>query len=1223
MALSPRAQEIVDAVAGMISPEARSYLDRACADAALRREVEDHLAMLAECATEERLPGATKVPAAPTRALGHLQPGDTVGGFHLEAVLGAGGFGVVYRARDADGRAVAFKTVKVPQVGLLHGIRREVHALSRLRHPGIVPIVAEGLHDGIPWYAMTLLAGEPLRATAPGLDADGRPTLAGHELVRRLTLVRRLCAPLAYLHGEGLVHRDLKPDNVVVTTGRRPVLIDFGLTSSALGRHSRETLEVAGLTVGTIFYMSPEQGRGDLVDARSDLYALGCILYELLTGRPPFRGDGSEVLAAHQEEVPPPPSERVAGVPPALDAVVMRLLAKEPRTRYGYAADVGRALVGLGAEEDGGARGPVRIYLYRPELAGRAREIDQARTAIRRMRRGQGRLLLLLGETGIGKTRLAREIGRESVRAGASVLLGECLPEDRSPLLAFRRTLQAVADRCRELGGRETVRLLGERGAVLAQYEPAIAAVPGIGSAAPVPLPPVEARTRLVVGLAETLGALASSMATTLLLDDLQWLDALSLAAIRSLVTSGRLAESRLLLVGTCRRDEAPDELVALFDHDDVSCLALDSLSTASVGGIVMDMLALDAPPAELVDALARQSAGNPLFVAEFLRAAIDDGALRRDDDGQWRLTDSGQGRITDGSVPLPQSVGAILERRIDRLDTHARQLLLWAAVLGTGASLDLLLTSPDQTEPAALEAQQELLRRHVLAEDGDRVAFTHIRISDAVRARADPESRRHLHWMAAEAIERLHGDTPEHAAALGHHWHQAGEGERARRHYLLAAGAALERHAHDEAERLLVAYLSLVETPDAESLEARQLLVAGVLQPTGRMAEAEREARRALDESRALGSDSSEALAQHALGAIARMTGRTDQARHHLETAYDIYQRLGDRLREGSMLGELGNLARETGRLDEADTLFQASMALHREVGYERGVRTTSSNIATLRRDQGRLEEALDLHLGEAAAAEELPVQECVALTSLGSTQFDLGRIDDARSSFERALDLARRVGMRAQQGLLHGNLANVLVYQGHHEQALHHYRTALSLSQEVGSRRDEANTLSNMAHLLVEIGRPHEAREPYARAVAIARETGARGNLAWTVGGLGYLLLLLEGPAAARAPIVEALELAREVGNGRIEGFQHVNLGRAALAAGDKADGHLAAARACAERTGSGSESQLAARIEALARAIVASREGRPLLGGLEPEELSAPLRAWLVRARDAARS
>src|SRR5690606_39229389 len=139
-------------------------------------------------------------------------------------------------------------------------------------------------------------------------------------------IVRTLCGPLAFVHGEGLVHRDLKPENVVISENGAPVLVDFGLAVRVAGADpGREVVDIAGRALGTPAYMAPEQIRGELVDARADLYALGCMLYECVTGAVPFEGAPGQVLRMHLEQQPPPPSVYVDGLPPALDALVLRL----------------------------------------------------------------------------------------------------------------------------------------------------------------------------------------------------------------------------------------------------------------------------------------------------------------------------------------------------------------------------------------------------------------------------------------------------------------------------------------------------------------------------------------------------------------------------------------------------------------------------------------------------------------------------------------------------------------------------------------------------------------------------------------------------------------------------------------------------------------------------------------------------------------------------------
>jgi serine/threonine protein kinase len=391
--------------------------------------------------------------------------GCRIGRYRVEARLGRGGMGVVYRAADErGGRSVALKSVLVSSAALVPTLRREVHALSRLRHPGIVRILEHGVHEGLPWYAMEMVQGTTLRrwaeartdetptgdpwwtrsltrsgerrtasgerqqeqqATTAGTAPGSRLAARGSQLADALTLVRRLCSALAYLHGEGLVHRDLKPENVIVRRGLQPVLVDFGLAAGS-GVPGREALEPQAGAHGTPLYMAPEQIQGEAVDARADLYALGCILYELVAGRPPFEATSeAALLEAHLFREPQPPSVFEPGLPAGLDALVLRLLEKEPRQRLGYAEDVAAALAALGAKNGARRKGPrPRSYLYRPGFAGR----EEPMRALEAHLAQAGGVVLVAGESGTGKTRLLMELARVAGHRGWRVLSGECLP---------------------------------------------------------------------------------------------------------------------------------------------------------------------------------------------------------------------------------------------------------------------------------------------------------------------------------------------------------------------------------------------------------------------------------------------------------------------------------------------------------------------------------------------------------------------------------------------------------------------------------------------------------------------------------------------------------------------------------------------------------------------------------------------------------------------------
>jgi serine/threonine protein kinase len=298
-----------------------------------------------------------------------MQP-TQLGPYKIRSRLGRGGMGAVYEAEEGSGgRLVAVKTLAAhlgEETGLRRRFNAEIETLKALRHPGIVQLLAFGEEDGIPFFAMELVHGR-------SLDQELR---SGRLFTWRETvsLALEVVRALKSAHDHGVVHRDLKPANLLLVNepvdGTSVKLADFGI--ARLFGDSSQTM--AGTVVGTAEYMAPEQAAGKPVDHRADLYALGLVMFAMLTGRPPFHGgDVTQVLERQRREEPPRIATRVPDVPPELDQLMSRLLAKDPAHRPANALAVGRslaAIAGLLDSSPGTAAGPTSA----PTAHDRARQ---------------------------------------------------------------------------------------------------------------------------------------------------------------------------------------------------------------------------------------------------------------------------------------------------------------------------------------------------------------------------------------------------------------------------------------------------------------------------------------------------------------------------------------------------------------------------------------------------------------------------------------------------------------------------------------------------------------------------------------------------------------------------------------------------------------------------------------------------------------------------------
>jgi serine/threonine-protein kinase len=332
---------------GLDGAEREAFLDQCCAgDPTLRREVEALLV-----AHERACVQLDRAPAGPASGVMSKQSCDLAslvgtvvnGRFRIEALLGTGAMGVVYRATDLRGGTLALKVVRgdfLTNPYVAQRFRREAEAVARVRHPNVVAVIELGLAPGAGLYiAMECLEGRTLRA-----ELFERRALPADDAIG---YGRQICSGVGAAHLADIVHRDLKPENVFLageSPNARVKVLDFGVAKLAVAGGSQPTPPSSAF-IGTPSYAAPEQWCGGSVDARSDVYAIGCVLFEMLVGRPPFVShDSGDLMRQHLVREPEPPGSLAPNVPATLDAAILKALAKDPSDRFPTAAALGRAI---------------------------------------------------------------------------------------------------------------------------------------------------------------------------------------------------------------------------------------------------------------------------------------------------------------------------------------------------------------------------------------------------------------------------------------------------------------------------------------------------------------------------------------------------------------------------------------------------------------------------------------------------------------------------------------------------------------------------------------------------------------------------------------------------------------------------------------------------------------------------------------------------------------
>ena len=750
-------------------------------------------------------------PAPPADA-----PSLIAGRYAVESFLGHGGRKRVYKARDTreGDREVAvavFDTEGIEETALARA-HREAQAMGKLGdHPHVVRVLDSGEEERVPYIVSEYVGGGDLAGALE--ECAGRRL----EIDRTLAIAIDLCRALEHTHSRGIVHRDLKPANVWLGDDGTARLGDFGLATT--DRRSRAAVE--GMLVGTVAYLPPEQALGRSSDARSDLYSLGALVYELLTGEPPFPGeDAVAIIGQHLSADPVAPSRHRPEISAALDGVVLELLAKSPDDRPASAAAARRAFEAA-AESDGAGESEAADENPLEGLAGgvfvgRERELEEMRTLLEDALAGQGRMLMLAGDPGIGKTRTAEQLSTYARVRGARVLWGRCHERDGAP--PYWPWSEAIRQYVRESDPVGLRWQLGSRAADVARIVPEIGE--RLGDLGELPaMDSEQARFRVFDSVAEFLGGASSARPLVIVLDDLHWADEPSLLLLRFLAR--RLADTGLLIVGAYRDVELGRHhplaatLGELAEIDAARRIALHGLDADGIASYIELTAGVDRPPAELAVAIREQTGGNPFFIGEVVRLMAAEGRLGED-----------QARR---EVAVPQGVREVVGRRLDRLSDTANEVLRLAAVCGRQFELEVIARIGDRPAEEVAAALGEAVDARLIIESRERpgeYSFAHALVGETLHAEVPAARRAAIHRDCAAAIEAVHaGEIDDHLGRLAHHHLEAGtagDTDRAVEYAVRAAARATERVAHEDAAGLYERALEALELGSDDDLERR-----------------------------------------------------------------------------------------------------------------------------------------------------------------------------------------------------------------------------------------------------------------------------------------------------------------------------------------------------------------------------------------------------------------
>ncbi|MBT8226971.1 MAG: diguanylate cyclase [Dactylosporangium sp.] len=724
--------------------------------------------------------------------------GEEIAGFRVVGKVGRGAQSVVYHVRrdDVDYALKWLAPSRRVPADVNVAFRREAALVASVRHPGLCQIHEISEVDGRPYLVMDLVEGRQLGevlATGP-ISPD-----------RAVRVAMDLAGALAELHRRGLVHRDVKPQNVMMLASGEARLIDFGFIA-------REDHHDDQPVVGTLDYAPPEQS-GILkrpVDARSDLYSLGVLLFECLTGGLPFISeDLGELLRLQASVTPPDLRSLVPDAPTALAGVVAGLLAKDPDDRY----QSGEDLIGdlLRIRDDpatvfrpttGRAGRQVRIET---SFNGRSQELASLGSRWARATEGEGGACLVRGAPGAGKSRLVRELARVVRGRGGLVLSGKSAPDDAAPLAPLRQAVaahlhlvQTFPEGKREAAMAALRSVAGQAAPLLSALSPELGEVLEAGA-----LAEDGREDQFISAVAAFLADLATvSGGLFLHLDDVQWLDQATRAVLLRLASS--LSSVPLLVVATARDDADSGETTHRFetalDRAIDLRLTLGPLDQVAVASLVASVLPGANVESRITRLLTIRGNGNPFLILEYLRAVLDAGLLRPFW-GTWLFDEAGLDALV-----LPQDSLGLVLARIEGLGPDHLAVLRTAAAMGIRFRPDTVARTCKIKTTEVLELMAQAAARSLVeVRNRGEYGFVHDRVREALLHPLAATETAQLHSRIAEALDATPRADAEHVFALAHHCIRGEVDPRLLFQACVEAGRlALDSHAATEAVMFL-----------------------------------------------------------------------------------------------------------------------------------------------------------------------------------------------------------------------------------------------------------------------------------------------------------------------------------------------------------------------------------------------------------------------------------
>ncbi|MEM9775480.1 MAG: protein kinase, partial [Chloroflexota bacterium] len=970
------------------------------------------------------------------------------GRYVLQDKIGVGGMGAVYKATDRlTGQTVALKQVNMnhelmrfdstPYDEILSRLRmilaKEFQVLAGLRHPHIISVLDYGFDEKQqPFYTMTYLS-----KSQTILEAG--KNLSYNE---KVSLIEQLLQGLAYLHQRGILHRDIKPDNVLVVNGTVK-LLDFGLSQ----KHGDK-----GDIGGSPQYMAIELIEGDKASQESDLYAVGVLLYQLMTAKHPF-GQFNSDFYGRLYSIEPDWSTISESLYPILSSMLDKSAAKRPQSAIEVLNNFAEFFGVTTPRETDEIR---ESYLQAATFIGRQSELTELKTGLIQAQNNQGVVYLLGGESGVGKSRLLDEFRTHALVAGWQVLTGQEIAEEGVPYQLWQNIVLRLALNT-ELNDLDA--------GILQEISPAVSKSLGRFISSLPNLAGPEGEQRLMLTFISLLKRQTNPI--LLILEDLHW----SLESLSPLKQIIKVLDqlSGIMVVGSFRDDERPH---LPSEIPEAKLLKINRLDKQEISQLSEAILGKVSSRSEIVSFLSQETEGNTFFIVEVMRALAEDAG---------HLLEIGE--TTLPKEVLTSGMDALLQRRINKVFASNLPLLQLAAVAGRQLDLNLLQSLlPDIDIDEWL---QNVSDAAIITIRADQWLFSHDKLRQATLALLPHDHLQRAHQKVAITIEKIYSNDVNTFPNLLAHWRAAGNSEK-ELNYLLPVAQRLVSVSGDytQAQVLAKRGLSRLSTTDLRRIELLNLL-ADIYTQRAEFANGEQAANEAYALAKTNQDMAGQAKSLNILGVISREQSQYSRAKAYFQKALVKGKAANDIMSKALSLVQLGVVAEFQKDYEIAKSFFKQSLSLSQAINDLAGITQCYFYLGMLEaQHHNNFEVSLDYSRKSLEIHQQLGNQRSISkiFTSMGIDYASMGQYAIACDYFQKSLAIKETLGDPG--GIAHTYL---VLGESHFFEGVD-YRQALSCHEQALEMKIELNALSMIGIVYGYIALCHCALGDYPSAVQAA---------------------------------------------------------------------------------------------------------------------------------------